>query len=143
MYNDLVAEHARTCWQGAARRKLLQATAAEFAARQQADIASLEMVVVFLRASGAASTAELEPFAMRIKHGNRCHDAFFADLEGIVGIEGVTMVVGMVDKLKKLWWEASEERWKLQCCGAQVIDTSPAPTLRMAAPAAAPADVEA
>lgn len=132
--------------EGPALAKLLQATATEFVARQQADMASLEMIVEFLRMSGAASAAELEPFALRIQYGNRCHDAFFADLERIVGIDVVTKAVGMVDTLKKKWWEGAEEQWKRNH-ESQEMDSGPAPTVRRAAEAmvaaaaaAAPAD---
>ena len=96
------------------------------------------MAVEFLRASGAASAAELEPFALRIQYGNRCHDAFFADLERIVGIDVVTKVVEMVDTLKKVWWEGAEQQWKRRH-ESQEMDSSPAPTVRMAAPAPTPA----
>ncbi len=138
-------QNAQATLQSAARAKLLQATATEFAARQQADIASLEMVVEFLRASGSASAAELEPFALRIQYGNRCHDAFFADLERIVGIDVLTKVVEMVDKLKSVWWDGAEQQWKRNH-ESQEMDSSPAPTVRRAAPtpaaaaAAAPVD---
>ena len=131
-------QNARATLQSAARAKLLQATATEFAARQQADIASLEMVVAFLRASGSASAAELEPFALRIQYGNRCHDAFFADLERIVGIDVLTKAVEMVDKLKNIWWEGAEQQWKRQH-ESQEMDSSPAPTVRRAAPTPAAA----
>ncbi len=139
-------QNAQATLQSAARAKLLQATATEFAARQQADIASLEMVVEFLRASGSASAAELEPFALRIQYGNRCHDAFFADLERIVGIDVLTKVVEMVDKLKSVWWEGAEQQWKRNH-ESQEMDSSPAPTVHRAAPtpaaAAAAASVDA
>ena len=143
MSNDLATlfrQNARATMDGPALAKLLQATATEFVARQQADIASLEMIVEFLRMSGAASAAELEPFALRIQYGNRCHDAFFADLERVVGIDVVTKAVGMVDHLKKKWWEGAEQQWKRNH-ESQDMDSSPAPTVRRAAEAmvAAPA----
>ena len=136
MSNDLATffrQNARAM-EGPALGKLLQATATEFVARQQADMASLEMIVEFLRMSGAASAAELEPFALRIQYGNRCHDAFFADLERIVGIDVVTKAVGMVDTLMKKWWESAEEQWKRRH-ESQEMDSGPAPTVRRAAEA--------